>query len=131
MQMSRGEVHHPEFFRRHVLFTGLKYGNITPTDFDLVLEFKDKAWVVGEFKHKNANGVPLGQRIALERAVDDWQNNGKTSVAIIAEHDSDAEPIAADCKIIEFRWLGKWMKPTKDMTVKEFIDRFYKKHIGI
>ena len=128
--MQRGEVKNQEFFSRRVLFSGLRYlGNITPTDFDLVIEFRDKAWVIGEAKHINSKGVPIGQRLALERIADDLWKCGKPAIAIVFEHNADGDIVAESCPVTEYRWRGEWKTMVDPITVKQCIDRFVNKHV--
>ena len=48
--------------------------------------------------------VPFGQRLAIERMVDDFTKIGKPAVAIVCEHtvkDADKHVVAAACKVRE------------------------------
>lgn len=108
-------------------FKGLKYGNITPTDIDALIEYQDKAYVYVEVKYKDAP-VPLGQRIALERMVKDTPLN-KKSIVIVCEHEvdfveDDVELI--DCKVRDVYLSNdmKWNKGYTEYNVKDLIDMF-------
>ena len=68
-----------------LLFDGLKWGNITPTDVDMVIEFKNATWVLCEVKF-NGRTVGLGQRLLMERFVEDMSRAGKTAIAIVSDH---------------------------------------------
>ena len=52
-----------------ILFDGFRFGSITPTDVDAVVEYHGERIVLIEFKHAGAP-VDRGQRVALERWID-------------------------------------------------------------
>lgn len=72
--------------RRQILdMSKLKWGNVTPTDLDIVLEFRHKLLIIGELKFHNTvryekvgdrveftAGVQRGQMLAIERICDSW-----------------------------------------------------------
>ena len=82
---ERGVYRHPARARQLLLFDGMQYGNITPTDIDATIEYKDRARIFVEVKGKSKD-VPTGQRLLLQRFVDDFRASGKDAIAIIAEH---------------------------------------------
>lgn len=109
-------------------YSGLRYGNITPTDIDGLIEYKDKAYVIIEYKYADAD-VPNGQIIALTRLCDDLQNY-KHTILIIARHNS---PIGKDIDgaqavVEKYRWRKNWIvikNITKELwSVKRLIDWF-------
>lgn len=106
-------------------FQSLRYGTITPTDIDAFIDFGNIVFVVIELKLKGVD-VPFGQKLAIERLVD---NSRKPMVGIIAEHETRSEEKIdiADCLVKEYRWKGSWKE--KQATVKELIDivlKFFK-----
>lgn len=125
MVLERGVIRNRAYASQIRNFRGLQYGNITPTDFDMVIEYKNKAFVYAEFKYKDAP-LPLGQRLALERACVDEETANKKAIAIIAKHESDpAEDImAADTIVTEYFWRKKWNIPIKETTTKQISDWF-------
>lgn len=109
-------------------FSGLRYGNITPTDVDGVIEYRNRGWIFLEIKYMDAQ-LPFGQRLALERMVRDTSMNGKRSIAVIAEHDihdvGRSIPVA-DCPVREhyhYR-VKKWIPPKQPINVRTLIDLF-------
>ena len=98
----------PEFqFRARakqlISFKNLIFGTITPTDSDLEIEYKDKAWIFGEIKYKG-KAVDKGQRLAFERKVKDVARGGKKAVLFIVDHDvedTDTDVDAAACQVRE------------------------------
>lgn len=112
-------------------FQGLDVdGYIYPTDIDGLIEYKDSEYIIFEVKLSGAE-VPMGQRLALQRMVDDFTKVGKQAVALICEHtvwDSDKPVVAAWCKVREIYYgeEKKWRAPTNEITVREAVDSFQK-----
>ena len=103
-------------------FDGIKYGKITHTDLDAVIEYHDKIWVLHEVKTKGKD-VPYGQKLALERWIKDCCKIGKPAIAIISEHeiyntDNDIY-LKDDCYVREFLCTemvqkgNSWRPPTR------------------
>lgn len=109
-----------------VNFDGLQYGNIHPTDIDGLIEYKDIARVFLEFKYRGAQ-MPRGQRVALERIVDDARKAGREAVLFLCSHNNQAgrEDIdAASAIVTAIYWNGKW-RPATGKTVRQQCDRFF------
>ena len=126
----RGVIENTERKQQIIDFRNLRYGNITPTDLDAYIEYKDKAKIWIEFKYGNAE-PPYGQRLALQRDVMDAEKIGKDAIAIIAEHDihNPQQSIMADsCKVREicYKQGFVWRPPKFNCTVKEMVDKFIK-----
>ena len=43
---NRGYFQHPERAKQNICFEGIKYGNITPTDIDGCIDYKNKATIL-------------------------------------------------------------------------------------
>lgn len=100
------------------------------TDIDGLIEYHDSEYILLEVKHKDAR-VPYGQRLAIQRMVDDFTKAGKKAVAIVCEHkvdDTDKPVVAAFCKVRELYYGGehKWRPPDSPMNVRQAIDKFRK-----
>lgn len=112
-------------------FKGLDVdGYIYPTDIDGILEYKDSEYIIFEIKYGNAN-VPYGQRLAIQRMVDDFTKIGKRAVAFVCEHsvrNADTPVVAAFCKVREMYCGGdsQWRVPEFDVTVREAVNSFQK-----
>lgn len=124
----RGVIEHRKRAQQIIDFCGIHYENITPTDIDGVIEYKDKAYVYLEYKYGKKE-MPYGQRLFLERAVKDNAKAGKTAIAIVAEHtvENPENDIPADsCKVREIFYSKemKWRKPKRNFTVKQLTDAF-------
>jgi len=124
--MDRGIINYRERARQLRDFSGLRFGNITPTDIDGFIDFGNKYFVIMEFK---VEGTPLtyGQELALERLVDNLQDNGKPSIAIIGIHNHpvDEDINCANCLVDKYRSSKVWHEG-KNLTVKKLIDEFLK-----
>lgn len=105
-------------------FSGLRYGAITPTDIDALIDFGGKAYVLIEVKHAGTK-LPYGQRLAIERVVDCLALNS-LSLALIAEHDigPDEDIDVGACVVVEYRARGLWLQPRSVLSVRETVDRF-------
>lgn len=95
--------------RQLVRFDGMVFGNIAPTDIDALIEYRDKACIIYELKHGNTE-VPTGQRLAIERMVNDFERSGKKAVAFVCRHDTDwnEDVLLADAIVTSAYWNGEW-----------------------
>jgi len=122
----RGKIYNRDRAKQLIDFSGLIYGNITPTDIDGLIEYHNKGYVLMDTKYQDAI-CPHGQRLALERTTDDLTKSGKPTLCIISEHEVDDpnEDIdMANTIVREFRWKGKWQKPKATRTTKMLVDWF-------
>lgn len=122
---ERGEWRHRQRGAQLLSFSGLRWGTITPTDFDLFIDFGGRAFVLGELKYRDAP-MPRGQELALERAVDTWAHAGVPTIGFIARHHIDIGEVAvADAEVVKIRWAGVWRMQMELCTVASLIDRFH------
>jgi len=124
----RGKINHPGRAQQIIDFSGLRYGNITPTDLDGLIEYQDEAYILIEIKYLDAL-VPYGQNLALERLTDDLERSGKPTLCIVATHDvSRTKDVVngASAKVRKFRLKGGWCQyaPELGITVKDLSDAF-------
>ena len=125
---ERGVYQNENRGRQLLLFDGLRYGNITPTDIDGLIEYKNHLWIVYEAK-MTGKDVPRGQRLALERFIADVRAANKHGIAMIVEHDvkDTGEDIhLRDCNVREIITTENliWRPPKHEITVKEITDKF-------
>ena len=129
MLFERGVIHNRERAKQLRDYSGLLFGNITPTDIDGIIEYHGKGYIIIEVKWR---GMPLsyGQRLALERLTDDLERGHKPTICLVAEHiiNSPEEDIpVAGTLVTEYRYKGKWhdaveLKHTTADFAKWFID---------
>ena len=103
-------------------------GYIYPTDIDGIIEYKDSEYIIFEIKYKDS-GLSVGQRLALERMVKDFETAGKRAIVMICEHNvSDCtKPVyAALCKVREVYCSGDchWRRLKNKIRVKDAIEKF-------
>ena len=128
--MERGVIENTKRAQQINDFSGLRYGHITPTDIDGLIEYKDKGYVILEVKY-NGKELPYGQRLAIERITKDVAYSGKAALALIADHyvaDTDSSVDVASCNVREIYYSREraWRKPKRIMTVREITDKFLK-----
>lgn len=110
-------------------FKGCDVGaGMYPTDIDGLIEYQDSKYVLFEVKYGDAP-VPKGQRLAIQRMVDDFTKVGKQAIAFICEHTvrDPAKPVVmAWCKVRELYYGGekRWRAPKEEISVKEALDFF-------
>ena len=120
----KSKILNPKRMKQLIDFKGLELDNgIYPTDIDGLIEYHDSEYILLEVKHKDAR-VPYGQRLAIQRMVDDFTKAGKKAVAIVCEHkvdDTDKPVVAAFCKVRELYYGGehKWRPPDSPMNVRQ------------
>lgn len=122
---NRGIIQNRERARQIIDFSGIRYGNITPTDIDGFFEKANKAFVFYEYKLAG-NDMPGGQRIALERLVNAIKdaNHEAALFLCVHNHQNPQEDVnAAQATVERIFWNGKWWKG-HGLTVKEQTDKF-------
>lgn len=125
--MSRGEILHRNRIKQIIEFSGMRWGNITPTDIDGVIEYHNIGWVWIEVKGANI-AVPRGQKLAMERFVVDVSNGNKQGVAIVSTHhenDANKNILLSKCDVSEYFWSEKkkWAAPRYECNVLYFVSR--------
>jgi beta-xylosidase len=134
VNMERGKIVNVARSQQVNNFEHLKYGNITPTDLDALIEYHDKAYILIEIKYQDKQ-FPFGQKLAIQRMVNDLSNGGKKVIAIVGEHcveDVEEHIDVSECNVREFYLFSekKWRPPRHDMTVKNLIDMFIERVDG-
>ena len=123
--MKRGAIHTPSRAKQLIDYSGMLFDRgITPTDIDGFIEFNDEISVFLEFKFGETE-MPFGQRLALERLVDDCSEK-KEAMLLVATHDTDPEDQiqAHSCSVTMYRYKGKWHQPREPVTVRKAVERF-------
>lgn len=95
--------------RQLIDFDGLTFDGIQPTDIDGMIEYRNQAYVIFEFKYDAAE-MPLGQRLCIERMTDALAKAGKKAVAFLCSHQSRiGEDILARNAIVKrIYYKGEW-----------------------
>lgn len=115
-------IRNQQYARRLLLFTGLKYGAISPTNLDFSCDFGGRWFAFGEAKWKGTP-LPTGQRRHLEALCDRINASGEArAVAFVAEYDQEGDVEFGQCWIEHYYWRH-WVVPTRPVTVQEFTNR--------
>jgi len=128
MTGDTGKIRNPDRAFQHIDYTGIRYGNATPSNIDGILELQGKLFVLFEYKHVSAQQMPKGQRMMIERIVDGLQSDGVVSIAIIGLHESPIgeEIDASSARAVEVRWKKEWVSLEHGRySVKSCVDRAY------
>lgn len=125
----KSRIHNPKKMKQPIDFKncGINDG-MYPTDIDGLLEYNDSTYFLFEVKYKDSE-VPIGQKLALTRMVDDFTKVGKQAISIICCHDikNPNKPVEmARCKVREIYYGDEkqWRSPMREITVREAIDGF-------
>lgn len=119
-ESQRGAIRNRQFANRVRDFSGLRFGKITPTDIDGLIEYRGQGYVFIETKYKDAP-LPSGQRLALERLCDDLQQV-KPTLVIVASHETDSDIDVAKTVVTEYRFKGAWRR--RKATTGELVTAF-------
>lgn len=125
---KRGEIFNLEKYKQAKLldFSGLQFERkITPTDIDLIIDFSNKEWVIGEFKTKGTD-IPYGQKLCLERLCKNLTLQTKQVLGFIAFHQtSNPNQIikASECIVTEI-WYDNTWKESSPRTVRDLIEKW-------
>jgi hypothetical protein len=122
----RGHIRHADRRRQLILWHGLRYGTITPTDLDLLVDYHNEAFIFAELKYLD---TPLGsgQGLAVKRIVDHLAHAGARATFIVASHGvhNPLEPIYAPECVIRARYeRGQWTERDANQTLRQGMDRF-------
>lgn len=122
---DRGVFHSRNNAKQLITYNGMTFGNISPTDVDALIEYRDKAYVIFECKYTTAE-LPIGQRIALTRMVDALQDAGKEAILLICEHTVSraSDDIVLGRTNVRSVYYKKQFHPMQNTTAKEMTERF-------
>lgn len=119
---DRGVIRNPQYCQTISDFRGLRWGNITPTDLDGLIEYHNKLFVLLEAKYGDAE-LPYGQKLALERLSD---SINKPTLLIVFNHQTTPPNRIdfANAIVSSYRNKGCWYKEKQGRSVKTLIDKF-------
>ena len=131
----RGKIYNRERAQQLRDFSGLRFGNITPTDIDGYVEFNDTLFIWIEGKSRG-NDLPYGQKLALTRmcqiihgTTNHW-GKVRTAVVIVVEYDTPADQDIdyAQAGVACVFYDGKWIEPSQPVTLRQEIENLLKQH---
>jgi hypothetical protein len=124
--VDRGVIKNRALKNQVADMSGLRWGNITPTDIDAFLDFGDRLFVLVEGKFGGAV-VQHGQMLAIQRLCDATHFPPRRySYAIIADHytPNGNDIDFANMIVRTVRFNGKWVTPRKaDLTLRRAIEK--------
>ena len=118
--LDRGVIRNRERATQIRDFSGLRFGNITPTDIDACIEYRNKGFVFIESKYGNAI-LPFGQRLALERLIDAL---AKPAILLIGRHEIEGDVDYAGISVTDYYFNNIWRKPTIPVNMRQAIEGF-------
>lgn len=122
---KRGAIYNRQRASQLIDFSGLRFGNITPTDIDGLIDFGNRAFVLLEYK-RGDNEMPYGQRLALQRVAD---RKDKPTFVLVGQHENATGDIDGAAAILtEFYYRGQWRKARRRATIKECCDWIERKY---
>lgn len=125
---ERGVIHDKAKARQLVIFEGMKWGTITPTDIDAVLDFGGRLIIFIEVKY-GLNDITTGQRILFERLCDFINTKDRVAVGIVCNHSSQSDISLRECFVYKVRYKYEWHNYNGKITVNEAIERLRKIHL--
>ena len=98
-------------FNQPIVFNGLQDGVISPTDIDFVFEVDNKFLLIGECKVEGKD-LTIGQKLVLQRLVDNWTAAGKLAIAYYVTHNfhPDDDVVLSECDVHSVYTSGQWQR---------------------
>ena len=98
-------------FNQPIVFNGLQDGVISPTDIDFVFEVDNKFLLIGECKVEGKD-LTIGQKLVLQRLVDNWTAAGKLAIAYYVTHNfhPDDDVVLSECNVHSVYTSGQWQR---------------------
>jgi hypothetical protein len=98
-------------FNQPIVFNGLQDGVISPTDIDFVFEVDNKFLLIGECKVEGKD-LTIGQKLVLQRVVDNWTSSGKLAIAYYVTHNfhPDDDVVLSECDVHSVYTSGQWQR---------------------
>ena len=111
-------------------FSGLRWGKISPTDIDGILEFSNKLFIIIETKYK-ASPIPFGQKLALERICDAINHPpDRHCILILTSHESKQDIDIAQTTVTAYWENPTWFTEVPEVTLLDLIDVMRRKYLG-
>lgn len=126
--MTLAEIKNHDRASQVIDFSGLCYKNITPTDIDGAMEYRNRAFALFEMKLEGAP-LPQGQTLFLTRLTDALCRAGKEAALFICRHtvkDPKQDVVAEKTWVEKIYYRGKWAVYPKGLTLGDCIKRWLK-----
>ena len=122
---NRGKVQAPKRAHQFISFEGMKYGTISPTDVDALIEHNGN-FILYEYKLAGKD-LPFGQKLALTRLVDGLSKTSRHAVLFVCEHneqDPEKDINGASAIVRSVYWKGRWHTCKESKTAKNMTSSF-------
>ena len=98
-------------FNQPIVFNGLQDVVISPPDIDFVFEVDNKFLLIGECKVEGKD-LTIGQKLVLQRLVDNWTAAGKLAIAYYVTHNfhPDDDVVLSECNVHSVYTSGQWQR---------------------
>ena len=114
-------------FKQPIIFDGLQNGLVSPTDIDFCFEVGNKFLLIGDCKKDDAP-FPTGQRLVIERIVNNWKDTRKISFGVISTHSTSPEqPIILSNTVVTKVYHNREWRETF-MIFDDFVRRVAEKY---
>ena len=125
------EIKNIDNFKQCLDFSGLRDGSWLATDFDCVMEFQDKLFLIIEIKHFSNSNIPVGQRIALERFCRRLNSNTSRCFILVGEHNTPNNEIIDICKtkLVKYLYRSDWETSKKGLNILEAVNILKNKYL--
>jgi len=129
-ESNRGVIRNRRRASQLVDFSGLRYGKITPTDLDGLIEYKNTCFVLYEFKHESHPYMDIGQSLAITRLCDGLS---KPYLFVLATHNKapEIDIPASYCNVVDYYTKGEWRAPKEPINAGDLTDLFLIKYSNI
>lgn len=120
---NRGKVQHDARFKQPVLFDGMTFNRISPTDIDAITEYHDRFFFIVELKYLDEQ-MSEGQSLCLKRLIDaiEQSSNSRDAILVVGRHgvsDTSQAVMLKDAYVKKVYWKGEWHNVTRKVTVGE------------
>ena len=125
---KRGLIQNRDRKKQIIDFSQLRYESITPTDLDGFIEYRNKLFVLYEYKYKKERSMSKGQYKALVRLIDAVQRGGLDAALFLVKHDQEnpeKDIDGANSIVDRYYYKGKW-NYNVNRTAKQVTDSFMK-----
>lgn len=109
---NRGIIQFQDRFNQPLLFQGMTFDKICPTDIDAFTEYHNRFFIIMEVKYQDAP-LSYGQETALSRLVDAIQESHRIAVLFICRHqvsDRSKPILLKDTMVTDAYYNHQWWK---------------------
>jgi hypothetical protein len=121
---ERGKIYNRRRASQIRDFSGLRFGSITPTDVDGLIEYRNQLFILMETKRRGVD-LPRGQKLAFERLIDAIRT---PAVLFVSEHEYEGDIDMAQTTVTKAYFRGRWHR-IEPMPLVDAVNRFIAKWV--